>query len=178
MFWNLFKKKKPKLANDAIVDRLIELIGDEHIEVYNVVTYYGDRNTDDGNYHKLNLPTDKWFKIRIGKYYSGYGDWGGGFDHTCCAVAEVYIDSRGKILHVCAPSPYCNSPNRKRDEALHEKVAKEVCNMHTQLSAGAIWFKTNDMWLKGVIDTLKNMDFIQELDLWKHPMNLVKMERT
>ena len=167
-------KKKPKLANDAFVDRLIELIGNDHIEVYNGVTYYGDRNTTDGNAQKLELPTDKWFKIRIGKYFSGYGDWGGGFDHTCCAVAEVYIDAHGWILHICAPSPFDNGPDRKRDHELYKKVSVEVANMRTQLSMGDLHVKTDDMWLRGVLDTLYNMVVLQELNLWKHPMEVKK----
>jgi hypothetical protein len=121
-----FRKETPKPELTPI-DRLIELVGDEHLEVFNGVTYSGTRNETDGNSDKLDFKTTRWFKIKLGKYVSGLGDWGGGFDRACCPVVEVYVDVNDwTILRVCTPQPYYNSPNKTRDEELYKNRTDKV----------------------------------------------------
>lgn len=177
--WKPFKRK-PKSESESqqqlsFFDKLLAVVGSEDIEVYNGVTYNQTRNERDGCDEPLKFDTDKWFKIRIGKYYSGYGDWGGGFDHTCCAVAEVYIATDGRVLHVCACDPYYNSPTKEADEKLHEKVQFEIDKIKLHLSnVKCVMLKTNDPWLRGVLETIHTADFIGEADLWKHIINIKK----
>lgn len=173
MFWNLFKHK-PK-QELSFFDKLVNLIGSDAIEVYNGVTYSQTRNDRDADEQPLNLGTDKWFKIKIGQYVSGIGDWGGGFDRAVCAVAEVYIDNNGKVLHACAGYPYYNSPTKKADDALHEKVKSEIDKIKLELSNNNyVKLETRDQWLNGVLDTIHKVTFIGEADLWKHIINIEK----
>ena len=164
MFKNLFEKllfEGRKKNNTSFFDKLVEIIGDNNIEVYNGVTYSQTRNDRDGCEQPLKFNTDKWVKIKIGKYVSGYGDWGGGFDRTSCAVAEVYVDNYGNVLHVCANDPFYNSPTMKKDEALHEKVQFEVDKFKLHLSChDNVRLETNDQWLRGVLDTIHNVTYI------------------
>jgi len=176
MFKNLFEKllfEGRKKNNTSFFDKLVEIIGDNNIEVYNGVTYSQTRNNHDADDQPLNLGTDKWFKIKIGRYVSGIGDWGGGFDRAVCAVAEVYVDNNGKVLHVCAGYPYYNSSTKEADEALHEKVQFEVDKFKLHLSChDNVRLETNDQWLRGVLDAIHNFTFFGEADLWKHCINI------
>ena len=161
-------KRKPK-QELSFFDKLVDLIGSDALEVYNGITYSQSRNALDANEQPLKLGTDKWFKIKIGRYVSGLGDWGGGFDRAVCAVAEVYIDNNGKVLHVCAGCPYYNSPTKEADEALHEKVQFEIDKINLHLSnIDYVKLETRDQWLRGVLDTIHKVTYIGEADLWKH----------
>ena len=163
-----FLKRKPKKAL-SFFDKLVDLIGSDALEVYNGVTYSQTRNGRDADDQPLKLDTDKWFKIKIGQYVSGCGDWGGGYSRTCCAVAEVYIDTNGKVLHACAGYPYYNSPTKERDEALYEKVKNEIEKIKSHISSkDCIKLETRDQWLTGVLDTIHKAVYIGEADLWKH----------
>lgn len=166
MWKKLFKFRKAKSKPELTpIDQLIELVGDEHLEVFNGVTYSGTRNETDGTDDKLDFTTTRWFKIKLGKYVSGIGDWGGGFDRACCAVVEVYVDINDwKILRVCTPQPYYNSPNKERDEELYKKVRSEVENMQ----AGMLHIRNlKHAWLKGVLETLHELSWLANVDLWK-----------
>lgn len=173
-------KRKPKSESEpqqkfSFFDKLVDLIGNDVISVYNGVTYSLTRNERDADDQPLNLGTDKWFKIKIGKYVSGLGDWGGGFDRASCAVAEVYVDNNGKVLHVCAGYPYYNSPTKQADEALHEKVKSEIDKIRQHLSSTEyVKLETKDQWLNGVLDTIHNVTYIGEADLWKHVFHVTK----
>ena len=161
-------KRKPK-QELSFFDKLVDLIGSDALEVHNGITYSQSRNALDANEQPLKLGTDKWFKIKIGRYVSGLGDWGGGFDRAVCAVAEVYIDNNGKVLHVCAGCPYYNSPTKEADEALHEKVQFEIDKINLHLSnIDYVKLETRDQWLRGVLDTIHKVTYIGEADLWKH----------
>lgn len=139
------------------------------------MTYNQTHNDTDADDRHFKFDTEKWFKIKVGKYISGRGDWGGGLDYSSCAVAEVYIGTDGRVLHVCAGSPYYNSPTREADEKLHEKVLKEIDEIKLRLSSTkCVMLQTNDPWLRGVLDTIHTADFIGEADLWKHIINIKK----
>lgn len=173
MFCSLFKHK-PK-QELSFFDKLVDLIGGDALEVYNGVTYSRTRNDRDADDQPLNLGTDKWFKIKIGQYVSGLGDWGGGFDRAVCAVAEVYVDNNGKVLHVCAGYPYYNSPTKQADEELHEKVKSEIDKIRQHLSSTKyVELETKDQWLRGVLDTIHKVTYIGEADLWKYCINIEK----
>ena len=172
MFWNLFKRKPKPLS---FFDKLVNLINTDIIEVYNGLTYFGERNTTDGSGEPLKFNTEKWFKIRIGHYISGLGDWSGGFDRVACAVAEVYVDCFSKVLHVCANQPYYNSPTKEADDKLYEKVKHEVDEIKSYLSSNDdVKLETRDWWLKGVLESICSMSFIGEANLWKHPVTIKK----
>ena len=165
--WNPFRRK-PK-QELSFFDKLVDLIRSDVIEVYNGVTYSQTRNDRDADDQPLNLGTDKWFKIKIGQYVSGIGDYGGGFDRAVCAVAEVYVDNNGKVLHVCAGYPYYNSPTKEADEALHEKVEQLIAAIKLRLSNNNyVKLETRDQWLRGVLDTIHKVTYFGEADLWKH----------
>ena len=173
------RDKKQMPSNNQIVDRLAYLIGTDTIEIFNGVTYSGTRNDQDGCDQPLKFNTDKWFKIRIGKYISGPGDWGGGFDYASCAVAEVYIDYSGFVLHVCAPEPFYNSRTKEADNKLHEKVQAEIDKFKFHMSChDNVRLETGDPWLRGVLDTFQKVVFIGEADLWKHPITIEKRSAT
>lgn len=175
--WKPFKRKPKSEPQQELsfFDKLLAVVDSDDIEVYNGVTYNQTRNEHDGCEEPLKFDTDKWFKIKIGKYISGYGDWGGGFDRASCAVAEVYIATDGRVLHVCACDPYYNSPTKEADEKLHEKVQKEIDEIKLRLSAmKCVMLRTNDPWLRGVLDTIHTADFIGEADLWKHCIHINK----
>ena len=177
--WKPFKRK-PKSESEpqqklSFFDKLLAVVGSENIEVYNGVTYSQTRNDTDVDDQPFKFDTEKWFKIKVGKYVSGYGDWGGGFDRASCAVAEVYIATDGRVLHVCAGRPYYNSPTKEADEKLHEKVQNEIDEIKLRLSSmKCVMLKTNDPWLRGVLDTIHTADFIGEADLWKHCIHIEK----
>lgn len=161
-------KRKPK-QELSFFDKLVDLIGSDILDVYNGVTYSQTRNDRDANDQPLNLGTDKWFKIKIGQYVSGAGDWGDGFDRTTCAVAEVYVDTNGKVLHVCAGYPYYNSPTKEKDDILCNKVENEIEEIKAYLaSQDYVKLSTRDQWLRGVLDTIHKVTYIGEADLWKH----------
>ena len=168
-------KHKPK-QELSFFDKLVDLCGSNNaIEVYNGITYSQSRISRDGAEQPLKLGTDKWFKIKIGKYISGYGDWGGGFDRASCAVAEVYIDTNGQVLHVCACEPYYNSPTKEKDDDLYEKVKNEIEKIKADLSSkDYVKLETRDKWLTGVLDTIHKVVYIGEADLWKHPIMMFK----
>ena len=173
-------RRKPKSESEpqqqlSFFDKLLAVVGSDDIEVYNGVTYNQTRNDTDADGQHFKFDTEKWFKIKVGKYISGYGDWGGGFDHASCAVAEVYICTDGRVLHACAGSPYYNSPTKEADEKLHEKVQKEIDEIKLRLSSlKCVMLRTNDPWLRGVLDTIHTADFIGEADLWKHCIHIEK----
>lgn len=169
------KHKSEPQQQLSFFDKLLAVVGSDDIEVYNGVTYSQTRNDTDANDQPFKFDTEKWFKIKVGKYVSGYGDWGGGFDRASCAVAEVYIATDGRVLHVCAGSPYYNSPTKEADEKLHEKVQKEIDEIKLRLSSmDNVMLRTNDPWLCGVLNTIHTADFIGEADLWKHIINIKK----
>ena len=175
--WKPLKRKSKQEL--SFFDKLVDLIGSDVIEVYNGVTYSQSRNALDADEQPLKLGTDKWFKIRIGQYVSGIGDWGGGFDRAVCAVAEVYVDNNGKVLHVCAGCPYYNSPTKEADEALHEKVKSLINAFKTYLaSKDYVRLETRDQWLEGVLDTIHKVTYIGEADLWKHCIVIEKRRTT
>lgn len=173
-------RRKPKSESEpqqelSFFDKLVGIIGSDAIEVYNGVTYSQTRNDTDADHQHFHFDTEKWFKIKVGKYISGYGDWGGGFDRASCAVAEVYIATDGRVLHVCAGSPYYNSPTKEADEKLHEKVQNEIDEIKLRLSSmKCVMLQTNDPWLRGVLETIRTADLIGEADLWKHIINITK----
>ena len=171
-------KRKPKSEPQkqlSFFDKLLAVVGSDDIVVYNGVTYSQSRNALDADEQPLKLGTDKWFKIKVGRYLSGYGDWGGGFDRESCAVAEVYIGTDGRVLHVCAGSPYYNSPTKEADEKLHEKVQKEIDEIKLRLSSlKCVMLRTNDPWLRGVLETIHIADLMGEADLWKHCIHIEK----
>ena len=167
--WKPFKRK-PK-QELSFFDKLVDLIGSDVLEVYNGITYSQSRIARTGDEEPIKFGTDEWFKIKIGKFVSGYGDWGGGFSRACCAVAEVYVNTDGRVLHVCACHPYYNSPTKEADEKLHEKVQFEVDKFKLHLSChDNVRLETNDQWLRGVLDTIHRVTFIGEADLWQHPI--------
>lgn len=172
-------RRKPKSESEpqqlSFFDKLLSVVGSDDIEVYNGVTYNQTRNDTDADDQHFKFDTEKWFKIKVGKYISGYGDWGGGFERASCAVAEVYIATDGRVLHVCAGRPYYNSPTKEADEKLHEKVQKEIDEIKLRLSSlKCVMLKTKDPWLRGVLETIHTADFIGEADLWKHIINITK----
>ena len=177
--WKPFKRKQPKSEPQQLsfFDKLLAVVGSEDIEVYNGVTYSQTRNDTDADDQPIKFDTEKWFKIKVGKYVSGYGDWGGGFDRASCAAAEVYIATDGRVLHVCAGRPYYNSPTKEADEKLHEKVLKEIDEIKLRMSSmKCVMLRTKDPWLRGVLDTIHTADFIGEADLWKHIINIKKRQ--
>ena len=171
------KPKSEPQQQLSFFDKLLAVVGSEDIEVYNGVTYSQTRNDTDANDQPFKFDTEKWFKIKVGKYVSGYGDWGGGFDRASCAVAEVYIATDGRVLHVCAGSPYYNSSTKEADEKLHEKVKKEIDEIKLRLSSTkCVILETNDPWLRGVLDTIRTADLVGEADLWKHIITIKKRQ--
>ena len=76
---------------------------------------------------------------------------------------------------MCAGSPYYNSPTKEADEKLHERVQKEIDEIKLRLSSlKCVMLRTNDPWLRGVLDTIHTADFIGEADLWKHCIHINK----
>lgn len=173
-------RHKPKSESEpqqqlSFFDKLLAVVGSEDIEVYNGVTYSQTRNDTDADGQSFKFDTEKWFKIKVGKYISGYGYWCSGFDYALCAVAEVYIATDGRVLHVCAGRPYYNSPIKEADEKLHEKVKKEIDEIKLRLSSmKCVMLRTNDPWLRGVLDTIHTADSIGKADLWKHIISIKK----
>ena len=165
------RKPDPPLS---FFDQLVKIIGDEHIAIFNGVTYGGERLDRDGCDEKIAFPTDKWFKIRIGKYISGPGDWGGGFEYSSCAVAEIYFDYYCNVLHVCAPDPFYNSRTLAKDEELHKKVLEKIEEIKIILANyDHVPLVTKDPWIRGVLNTLYAV-VTEESDVWKRPMTINK----
>ena len=167
MFWKMFVRKPKDMS---LFDKLVSIIGTDIIWVYNGRNYYGERNKT-----PIEFDTEKWFKIGVGRFVSGLGDWGGGFERTTCAVAEVYIDNYANILSVSANQPFYNSPTRKSDETLYDKVMLEVDKMKPFLQGGShVKLETRDQWLRGVLDAIINVTCFYGADLWSHPMTISK----
>lgn len=164
----LFGRKPPEVP---VIDRMIEIF--DHLVVSNDVTYSGvlygmDANDDD-------LPEavkrEKYFKIKIGQLMSGYGDWGGGLDHTYKPYVEIHIDCHSKILNVCAGRPFYNSGEDTRKASVIAK--KLVDELNAQLAKSeSKRVVTNNWWLRGVLDFIRNVYCANGTDLWKHRIEI------
>lgn len=77
MFRFINKLFELKSKNTPVIDRMIETFG--HLVINNDVTYSGSLYGKDANDDNLpeKVKNEKYFKIKIGKFMSGYGDWGG-----------------------------------------------------------------------------------------------------
>ena len=160
-----------KSTNTPVIDRMIETFG--HLVINNDVTYsgslYGKTANDDDLTEEVKR--EKYFKIKIGELMSGYGDWGGGFDHTCKPFVEIHIDCCSNILNVCAGEPFYNSG------AAAEKASVKAKELVDELSAQLEKSKdkcieTNNRWLRGVLDTIRSMYRVNEEHLWKHRIEI------
>lgn len=165
---NPFRRKPNK--DLSFFDKLVNVLGTNSIEVYNGVTYSGERVSHDGCEQPIDFNTEKWFKIKVGRFISGRGDWGNEFEYTSCSIVEIYIDSYCNILRVCACEPFYNSPTRKTDLKLYEKAALEVnkFNAYFALNGGRVKFETQNQWLKGVLETIYQASWVGDVDFWKH----------
>ena len=171
----MFKRKGPELCE---FDQLVKVVGSDTISIWNGATYSGERSDTDGNYDKFPFDCDRWFKIRIGKFISGPGDWGFGYEYASSAVAEVYIDPYGRILHICAVHPFYNSPTMAKDEQMHKKVQEFVDGYnarHPENDKGASVMTTQNMWLRGALDVLTSFgQYSLVHDFWKHSLTVNK----
>ena len=84
-----------------------------------------------------------YLEIGIGLVYSGYGDWGGGFDHTCDSAVKVVIDRDYNIISSRTESFY-NNEDSKRVEKMASKLIKKLGKK----------FIVKNKLLKRVIDTI------------------------
>lgn len=131
--------------------------------MYNGVSFYGC--------HTPINDVNEWFKIRIGKQISGYGDWGGGFEYASCAIAEVYIDVHCRIIQVIVPPPFDNASPKTNE--LYKKV-KSLVDKEAKKLEDKPKVETRDAWLRGVLDTLHSICYISSTNVWQHTVEITK----
>jgi len=178
-----------KSSNTPVIDRMVEIFG--HLVINNDVTYSGDLYGKTANDDDLpeEVKREKYFKIKIGKLMSGYGDWGGGFDHACKSFVEIHIDCHSKILNVCAGEPFYNSSEAARKASVIAKELVDELNAQIEKSkskravANSLsvrlverskdeYVVTNNRWLRGVLDTIHSIYWTSGADLWKHRIEI------
>ena len=175
---NLFKRKKK--AEPSEFDQLVKIVGSDVLSIWNGTTYNLTRPTKDENGDELPFKQKRWFKIRIGKFRSGRGDWGGGFEYATSSVAEVYIDRSGTIMHICAVMPFYNSYTRDADDLLYSKV-KAFVDEYNAKHGTEDWCRrpmvtnTQDQWLRGALAVLSSVgNCNDEADFWQHCLSVAK----
>ena len=165
-----------KSANVPVIDKMIEAFG--HLTINNDVTYSGDPygRTVNGDDLPTEVRREKYFKIKIGKLMSGYGDWGGGFDHTHKPFVEIHVNCCSEILLVCAGEPFYNSSEVTKEAAvIAEKLVDELNAQLEQSENKRV--VTNNMWLRGALDTIRSICWTSEVDLWKRRIEIYERNR-
>lgn len=127
---NLLNKLKDhiKFLRMSTIDKLISICGLEHTSIWNGVNYYGEFTFDDSSsrYDRSKI-VSPWLKIRLGRYVSGMGDWGGGFEYTSTSKVALYVDENSRIVKIDRGRPYYNGPkyDRKIDKKI-DALLKEI----------------------------------------------------
>lgn len=164
----LFGRKPPEVP---VIDRMIEIF--DHLVVSNDVDRCCNRYDKDVNGNDLpeKVKREKYFKIEIGRLMSGYDDWGGGFDRVYKPFVEIHIDGFSNIFNVCAGEPYYNSSEDTRKASVIAK--KLVDELNAQLAKSeSKRVVTNNWWLRGVLDFIRNVYCANGTDLWKHRIEI------
>lgn len=176
-----------KSANTPVIDRMIETFG--HLIINNDATYSGGLYGKDANGDDLpaEVKCEKYFKIKIGELMSGRGDWGGGFDFTCKPFVEIHVDCYSKILHVCAGEPFYNSSANTKKASIIAKTLVDELNAQLKNSKDkrAVannlrqperpkdeYVVTNNRWLRGVLDTIRSMYWMNVENLWERRIEI------
>ena len=98
------------------MDKLISILGEDTVRIWNGVNYGAEYKLfPEGKEAYSCIPQEvELIRIDIGKYYSGYGDWGGGSDYTSSAVVELTIDKYGKVRKIDRNIPFYNGKSKPR----------------------------------------------------------------
>lgn len=160
-----------KPSDVPVIDRMIETFGE--LTVSNDVGYTGNRYGKDANDDDLpeEVKHEKYFKIKIGKLMSGYGDWGGGFDHVYKSFVEIHINCYSKILNVCAGKPFYNSSETMQKASVIAKKLVDELNAQLENSDDKR-VVTNNWWLRGVLDFIHGVCWANGADLWDHRIEI------
>lgn len=143
------------------IDAMIDVVPDNLVSMWNGVNYYGEFMTKDPAHPDKfgSYKTTPWIQIGIGRYYSGYGDWGGGFSHTQCDAVKIIIDQDRIIRDVVDNGPFYNGPSnirghRNRDDLYNPMqdymVALTVHHFFEQLKIGDRLQTSNDQLNKWI----------------------------
>ena len=112
------------------VDKLIAILGEDTVRIWNGVNYSAEyklapEGTALWSFHPGEV---ELVRIDIGRYYSSYGDWGGGFDHTSAAVVELTIDKYGKVRRIDRNTAFYNG--RSKPLKIEKKIDKLVSKIN------------------------------------------------
>lgn len=137
LFKHLFRK-----THTFPIDQLITLTGEENVAIWNGVNYCREFMFKDPN-DKSNAWGDAkktpWLQIAFGRYVSGYGDWGGGFDRCCEPMVKIRIDEHLAIRDIIRESPFSGtSIDAKKEKKVnsclsHIKVGDALMTENTKL---------------------------------------------
>ena len=111
------------------VDKLIAILGEDTVRIWNGVNYASEYKLfPEGKEAYSCMPQEvELIRIDIGRYYSGHGDWGGGFDYTSCAVVELTIDKFGKVRLIHRNIPIYNGKSKPRKiEMKIDKLVRKI----------------------------------------------------
>lgn len=122
---NLFQQIKSWIhkRSRTPIDKLIDLLGPDTVQVWNGVNYNREFCFRPDNVSSITAikPEDyPVIQIGIGRYVSGRGDWGFGMEYTSQHVVELYVNREGDIVHVTRHGAYYNGSR------LHPRVENDV----------------------------------------------------
>ena len=165
-----------KPTNVPVIDRMIKIFG--HLTINNDITYNGALYGRTVNEDDLpaEVKREKYFKIKIGKLMSGYGDWGGGFDYTHKPFVEIHVNSYSEILLVCAGEPFYNSSEVTKQAYVIAKKLVDELNAQLEQSENK-FVVTNNMWLRGALDTIRSICWTSQVDLWQRRIEIYERNR-
>lgn len=165
-----------KSANTPVIDKMISIF--RHLTINNDVTYSGDLygRTVNGDDLPEEVKREKYFKIKIGKLMSGHGDWGRGFDYVHKPFVEIHVNCYSEILYVCAGEPFYNSAEVTKEAATIAKKLVDELNAQLAQSENKR-IVTNNMWLRGALDTIRSICWTSEVDLWKRRIEIYERKQ-
>lgn len=112
------------------MDKLISILGEGTVRIWNGVNYSAEyKLSPEGKNAYSCIPQEvELIRIDIGNYYSGYGDWGRGFDYTSCPVVELTIDKYGKVRRIDRNTPFYNG--KPKSQKIEKKIDKLVSKIN------------------------------------------------
>jgi len=143
------------------IDKLLE-IGNNVVFVSNGVSLFNR------NIYNKEVFLNQYLIVGIGRYYSGYGDWGYGYDSASINQIEFYIDKNFKIKKILVSNPFSNTSHYKSDSKIYKKIEKISENIKIDSE-----FNCNNSdinyWLKNLLNILPTNLPISQENILKYP---------
>lgn len=145
--FNLFKKFfGPKLS---VIDKMIQFFGPSTVCIWNGINYSQEYMIPMSGRKPKDWkdPNFQWIKIGFGAYFSGSGDWAGGFTNESCSVIGIWIDKDRNIMRVERERPYENGRPH-----LNEKLIDKLYNQLLDVRKFATANEELNAWIQTYFD--------------------------